>query len=411
MTKLWPDKRQWQKWTLPGKSTFVGALLTIVGVLLMMAIFIFQFLWAIWKDPKQEILHAVNDQGKTLSEIKELLRPMQDTGYRELVATVIHSFEPKADIKVGSWIQGLDGARNIDIEVRSVVDGRPRLMVVEVLDLLGDRKAGVEIIDALDSKRTDIEAEIALVCSNTGFDSIAIRKAKRKRIGLISVLRQGDRRVKTIIEEEIYLRKIRLGPMQINYTGEKRPPDLKVQTHDLRYQGKSVDSWLQQRAALIAISQPELRQSITLRFNLKTLTEFELKDRHVRLRSLSITFYPQTQWLAQTVQVDATTGIYDYLRGRTRLAGGKHSYIIKGVNFDLATPLPTPPSLNDFGVGLFPGELDVSLTMVEGLNLPKGVEIAKLEDIVRPEDLDFHFQPFEKPAAQRGAAGKAKQPS
>ncbi len=61
----------------------------------------------------------------------------------------------------------------------------------------------------------------------------------------------------------------------------------------------------------------------------------------------------------------------------------------QGLNFDLATPLPTPPSLNDLGVGLLPGELDFSCVMVEGLNLPNGMEIAKLEDLVHPEDLNF----------------------
>jgi len=385
--ELWPRTRQWKGWTLPNRLTVVGVCVGVVGIVLMIGFVIWQ------KIDVQEIIDTLSGQDESLSEIGdgiseiiERLKPVENTNYRELVATVIHAFEPKADIKVGSWIAGPDGVRNVDIEVRSGVDGKRKLMVIKVVDLPGDRKAGVEVIDAFDSKRTDIQADIALVCSNTGFDSTAIRKAKRKGIVLISVLRQGDQRVKGIIEEEIYLRKIRLDPMVTGYMGE---PQLPRQTHDLRYQGKSVDAWLQQQAALVVFAQPELSQEHTLKFNLKTPTEFEIKGRYVLIDWLYITFHPQTQWLSQTVGLDATTGIYDYLRGRVRLASGANSYTIKGINFDLATPLPTPPSLNDHGVGLLPGELDVCCVMVEGLNLPNGMEIPKLEDLVRPEDLNF----------------------
>ncbi len=345
-------------------------------------------------DHSQEIINAQKRHEQKLNEIFEFLNPLQNTIYRDLVANVIHSFDPKADIEIDSWVPGPDGARNIDIIVRSTVDGIHKLMAIEVKDYAGNRKVGVEAIDAIDSKRADIQANIALVCSNTGFDAIAIRKAKRKRIGLISVLRQGDARVKAIIEEEIYLRKVRLDPIQSRYTFDKPIPNQNIRTHDLRYQGKSVDVWLQERVLLVIATHPELTQPTTLKFNLKTVTKFELKNRHVNLRSLSITFYPQTQWLSQIIQLDASAGIYDYLRGRVRLAGGKNSYIIKGINFDSATPLPTPPVLNDLGVGLLPGEVDIAFVMAEGLNIPKGMESPKLEDIVRPEDLEFQGQPF-----------------
>jgi hypothetical protein len=109
---------------------------------------------------------GINTYNQTLIRIEEHLKPLNNTNYRELVATVIHAFEPKLEIKIGSWIHGPDGARNIDIEVLSTVDRIRKLMVIEVLDFPGDRKAGVEIIDALDSKRGDIQADIALVCSN-----------------------------------------------------------------------------------------------------------------------------------------------------------------------------------------------------------------------------------------------------
>lgn len=395
---LVPSKRQWRQWTLPSRLTFVGVLLARRSIRLSIIGIVLTIVFSIWQTiDVQEITDTLSGQdeslseiGDDLSEIKELLKPIENTDYRELVADVIHAgFGPKADIKVGSGIAGPDGVRNVDIEVRSVVNGKHKLMVIKVVDLPGDEKVGVEVIDAFDSKRTDIQADVALVCSNTGFDSTAIRKAKRKGIGLISVLRQGDRRVKAIIEKEIYLRKINLWPIEMEI--EHQPPLPSFRVKDVRYQGKLVDAWLLQKAMLVASLNPELSQEVTLAFNLKTPTEFEIKGRPVLVNSLSITFHPKTQWFAQTVQLDATNGIYDYLRGRVRLADGASSYIIGGYDFDLATPLSTPPSLNDLYFGLFPGELDVFSTQFETLSVPDPIEIPKLDDIVRPEDLEYVF--------------------
>jgi hypothetical protein len=83
-------------------------------------------------------------------------------------------------------------------------------------------------------------------------------------------------------------------------------------------------------------------------------------------------------------------GIYDYLRGRARLAPGANSYVIKGINFDTATPLSTPPVFKQQGIS---GEIDVLLTLIKGLNLPRDMEIPKLEDIVQPQDLRHVLPP------------------
>lgn len=359
----------------------------------MIAIFIFQT----WTTPDREIVTTLNKQDKTLAEIKELLTTVQDPGYRELVAKVIHSFEPKAEIKIGTWIEGPDGARNIDIEVRSIIEGVRKLLAIEVVDLPKGKTAGVEIIDAFDSKKTDIRADIALVCSNTGFDSTAIRKAKRTRIGLISILHQGDPRIKAVIEEEIYLRKIHLDSMTFTYAGDPLLPKLTIGAHDVRYDGKSVDAWLQLQAGMFSMLHPQVSERIRLTFNLKKATDFQVKNQRVNLGSLAIAFLPRTKWLAQTVRFDASTGIYDYLRGRVRLGGGTNSYVLNGVNFDSATPLAAPPNRNAFGVGLLPGEIDITLAMIEGLDLPDGTEIPKLEPLINPEDLKDIRRPFPPP--------------
>jgi hypothetical protein len=265
-------------------------------------------------------------------ELRTLLRSVPDTDYRNLVAEIIHAFEPKAYVSVSAMTAGPDGTRRIDVLVTSADTVPPLITAIDVFDLPTDHKVGVDMVDAADSKRADIRANAMLICSNTGFDELAIRKAKRQRIGLISVLRHGDDRVKAVITEEIYLSKVKLDPIKVSYDFETERDfnlfkSLNPSGHDLKYRGKSVDAWLQIRAMDIAKANPSIEQSIIATFKLKAPTTFDIKGQHVKLTGLSVRFQPRTQWLSQTVQINATQGIYDYVRGRARLAGGANSYV------------------------------------------------------------------------------------
>ena len=345
-------------------------------------------------DTPQPSLTGLPDRDDEVGHIENLLENVRDPAYRQLVAAVIHAFEPQASLAVGALVHTPDGTRIIYIEVRS--PDNLRLSAVDVVDLPTGQKAGVEVVDAADSKRADIKATAMLICSNTGFEDVAIAKAKRKKIGLISVLRQGDRRVKGVIEEEIYLRKIIIDPITFTYNGENLQ-NLHPKPYELTYGGGSVDAWLQMKASLTAFMNPELTFGVTDTFNLKEPTAFYKKEKRVMLTSIAVSFHPRVQWLSQIVQIDAKTGIYDYVRGRVQLARGKNSYTISGIDFDHAKRLLSPPPIHDLGVGLKPGEVDVTLADIQGSPL-KGIEPAKLDDIVRPEDLNLKIPPedFEK---------------
>jgi hypothetical protein len=220
-----------------------------------------------------------------------------------------------------------------------------------------------------------IRASAILLFSNTGFDADAIRRAKQVKVGLISALKQGDQRIKGQIEEEIYLRTVNISPFTIDYEGATKK-DFKVLrqylkvTHDVTYAGGSVAAWLQQRAAVITAGNPMVDKPLVARFDFKVATKFLVQRQEVTLRSISIHFRPQVRWSSQTVALDAKTGIYDYVRGRVRLAGGPNTYVINGVNFDTAVPM-------------------IRIVMIEGLDLPPGLQVANLDDLVKPEDLSL----------------------
>ena len=62
----------------------------------------------------------------------------------------------------------------------------------------------IEIVDALHSKRQDLQIDGAIIYSNSGFATEAINKTKPKGIYLISIMKTDDSLVKAVIEDEIY---------------------------------------------------------------------------------------------------------------------------------------------------------------------------------------------------------------
>lgn len=321
-------------------------------------------------------------EGDQVSRIEALLKNVSDPAYRQLVASVIHTFEPTADVAVGGLVNTTDGTRTVDVLVHS--SDKLRKTAIDIVDLPGGRKAGVEFVDAAESKKADIKADIMLLCSNTGFDADAIRKAKRVKVGLITVLRQGDQRVKAVIEEVMYLRQVDLNPITFTYNGATERPPKNLQLHDLKYKGESLDGWLMHRAMQIVMENPASFSRLQAHFNLKAPTEFDLGTKRIMLNGFAIEFNSHVKWFSQTVQLNATTGIYDYVRGKLRYAGDLRAVSLSGIDIDNATPMSSPPELRDLE-DLIPGEIDMRLTFWKPF--PDVPYSHTIESLVRPEDL------------------------
>jgi len=309
--------------------------------------------------------------------------------YQELVASIVKAFDPGAQVEVGEWIEGPDGRLDMDVSIRGNFDGRPRLAVIECkdFDVRKTGKVGRPFVDALDSKRSDLHADFALICSNSGFTSDALRKAKRKQIGMISVLRKGDKRVKVRIKEEIYFRIVKLGQQTFSYTGRNLRPKVRLERNDVKYVGRPVDAWLSQRAAFIACSQPTGSGQVNAKFRFAVSAIFDVQGIPTVLDSISVSCSTTSQWFAQTIELDAKKGIYDYLRRRVALVRGANEYLIKGVNFDEGTPIDFTPPKAERGVGLMPGEIDDNMVMVHGTTFSSESEIPDLSPLIVPIDL------------------------
>jgi hypothetical protein len=320
------------------------------------------------------------------------MRRPSGIAYQELVALMAQAFDPNAKVQVGEWIEGPDGRLDMDVSIRGTLDGTTTLAVIECkdFDVAKTGKVGRPFVDALDSKRHDLKADIVLICSNSGFTQDALNKARRKGIGAISVLAQGDERVKIVIEQEIYFRRVTLSERRFEYRGPDHHllsgMDI-VDLPKLTYNGHSVNSWMEWRVTSIIAANPHLTSSFTASFKFISPTEFDFKGQKVVLESVSMWVSPlKVRWYSQTVQLDARLAMYDYLRGRLRFGAGRNELLIKGIDFDKGTPLDAAPNI-ERGLNLQSGEVDVAMVYFEGMSTTEN-PVPSLDAIVVPEDLE-----------------------
>lgn len=108
------------------------------------------------------------------------------------MAEVARAFDPNANVTQGQWVIGPDGRRELDVLIEGTADGRQTKGLIECKDFNPGTTGpvGIAYVDALESKRRDIGADVSLICSNAGFTVDALRKAKRVGIGLISLMKR-----------------------------------------------------------------------------------------------------------------------------------------------------------------------------------------------------------------------------
>lgn len=140
------------------------------------------------------------------------------------------------------------------------------------------------------------------------------------------------------------------------------------------------------------IVNPDLNQQIKLSFKIKPGIFLKANNNiKVRINTLEISFLPTTTWFSQIVQLDASKGIYNYLRGKVVIAPGQNDYIVKGINFETGKEIDGKPIIDrDFSTQK--GEVDFDMVMFEGAVPTTQENTSLIDSIIEPEDLDLKFR-------------------
>lgn len=292
------------------------------------------------------------------------------TPYQKLVASVAKAMDPDSDVKEGDWVTGPDGRRELDVSVRGTVDGKPILVLIECKDFKQDTPVGIGYVDALDSKRKDMGADRAFICSNSGFTAPALSKAARVGIDLVAALKHGDTRVRPIILREIYPRLILIGKTDLMFYWAgafDRGRIAKLPLEYAKYEGKAIMNWLREKGPPV-LSQHPHSSRVVIRYTFYQLLPLTFGESEFSVTGFDAFIDYTTQWHSQYVRIDADAGMYDYIRKKV-VIGGNAQYMIKDFSTDTKKWkkidfVPEKPAL-EFFVGS--GQASIQLAMVERL--------------------------------------------
>lgn len=178
--------------------------------------------------------------------------------YQDAVAEVARSIDPQAHIEVGAWANGPDGRRDLDVAI-SRSKGEPPFVVIECKDW--NRPIGIGLIDALESKRRDLGAIAAIICSNSGFTEDALRKSQRVGLSALAALKESDSRIRVVVRQQLYTRKFRFEgtTTTIHYPDASEFVKANIagaNAAEFSYNGRNLDAWVAREC--LSITMPTL---------------------------------------------------------------------------------------------------------------------------------------------------------
>lgn len=308
--------------------------------------------------------------------------------FQRLVGEIAKAFDPDSIIHVEDWHEGPDGRRDMDVVIEGTLNGKNIKTVIECKDYdkVKTGNVGIEIVDALDSKRHDLDCDFAVICSNSGFTKPAISKGKRKNIGLISILKANDPNAKAIITEEIFTRHISVKNIKYTIHGEEISAE---KSDEIAFGNLPVINWVMRRIAQIVTFNSVGANGLKATHKFVKPLEFSGPIGSGVITGIDIFFSFSTKWFSQIVTLDASLGIFDYIRGKVQLGPGENQYMLHGLDIYGGEEIDYTPEITNHSIGLLPGEADLNLMLVDGIELKPENEIPDLDEHIVPEDLEL----------------------
>jgi len=252
-----------------------------------------------------------------------------------------------------------------------------------------------------------MNCDLSLLCSNAGFTAGAIRKAKRKNIGLIGVLRENDNRVKYEIVDDVYKRRLEMKTFDVAYHFPKGCLTLPAGP-EILYKAKPVQNWMAIRtlpilAANLVVSG-KLRAEYTFKRPIRV--RHAITSERSLLEGCSIAFSFTGSWvLFEDCRISASSGLYDWLKKAIRVGPGRSFAVVwNGVTFGTGgKTIYEPPKdlFPDWPYNSFDGVALHKIIDVGRFDLPPAEQIPQLEPLIIEEDLELrcrdlpecHFYP------------------
>lgn len=308
------------------------------------------------------------------------------SGYEQVVGSVCRALEPGANVQVGTWTLGPDGRRDMDVSIRGTRDGQPFLALVECKDWKDP--VGVAVLDALDSKRRDLGADVSAIYSNSGFTEDAKRKAVRVGISLCAAMKAGDRKIRIVVERQFYARLCSVDRWSVvAYWRKDRPGLNELDPQQLSYGGDPVTNWISQKSRQLIFEHAD-KPYIQAEYGFRDDVEFETRGERIYLIGLVARLHCSTNWVRQTVREDVTLGSYDLLQ-RKLIIPDKEAWSVGPFDAGAWEPVETPPPEPT----MEPNSIRLNLTLLRPVAPIAGKGTPGLDELVLEHAVTFGPQP------------------
>ena len=305
--------------------------------------------------------------------------PKSGDAYQKIVADIIQAFYPEAVVTEGEWVEGPDGRRDRDVTIQGEIDGEEVLALVECKDW--KKPVPIGVIDALESKRRDLQAQLCFICSNSGFSAQAIRKSARVGIVPITVLAAGETRIRSEIHQRFFGQVIYIDACHLMVLQEGKD-GLAVDPHDLYYKDIPAADWLDELADYLIEGHRE-RNAVVAVFGLKEETDFVLHGEPIKLIGFIVLVVYMIKWVEQKAQLNASQAIYDYANDLLAVPGG--GSVTVRLDDDKWTPLPDDFIIEDFQ-DQHPGDLLLAINLIDSpLKIRGDVDTEPFHDLIKNE--------------------------
>jgi len=263
--------------------------------------------------------------------------------YNLIVADVMGALHPGASIEIGEWVEGPDGEREVDVAIRGVIDGQIMFILVECKDW--KRPVDVKAIDELDSKRTDLGADRTMLASNSGFSSMALRKAERKSIGCVAALAGGNDKVRFRAGKVLFAKARGVKRYASRFLTPQEFNASHVAIEDITYQGLNLTAWLREKSLRLT-KENEDAPGIMYEVAFSREAQFRKGEEVVPLLGVQVFMECDNSWVCQEVQQDVSLGTFDFLKSAVMVPPNQSWSII--LDQQAWKPLPEDIAPPDF---------------------------------------------------------------
>ena len=303
--------------------------------------------------------------------------------YQEIVGAIARFLDPGTSVNVGQWIEGPDGKRDMDVEVRGTLNGAPCFVLIECKDWADP--VGIGVIDALDSKRRDLYADRAIIYSNSGFTAPALRKAARVGIETASALKAGDNRIKPMIQRELIAKRLSVDSMRATlypFSQETFEIEDDWQISQLLYNDLPAFNWIGE-LSLRLIQEYEDARKIIFRCTFPPTSVWTYKGQRLCIAGIELVFECSKKWVSQRVQVDVTLGVYDH-RHRSVVVPDQQGYILGWIDGEAWVEVDSRWDEEELPLGSF----ELYLTLLNPIHPIPDTAIPGIEQVILEQQIE-----------------------